>query len=336
MNLSTFSFDSIKQFAIILAKSIVFVIAFIMLCTPVEYISLAYPWNQRERQIQESVRTKLSMIADNHQEMKLLAFGSSHGNALHLKRIRSCSENFTLPWADIFEIDYQVRYLVSVCGNVNTVVICMSPNTLSWDNGSRTDRVAGAFSRRIIYYEYPVMGLIDWDYRNFFKGKSYAVARPDHYRHVVEGVLLDNMDDQQHVVRRDFSRNGEVAISKIAMDRATTFNRRYKAMVENDPELSEKCEAVFLDLLNFLQLTDIRIICYTPPYYYIFTESIADELKEVMRLRMPAIADKMGIEYYDFSADSDFVFDSALYHDSDHLSHQGRARFTSKFMRAIF
>ena len=148
-------------------------------------ISERYPVSVREQIFGMVVERALTEVfSARAADFEALVVGCSHGRGIDLDRMGFVGVNLSMPWLDLFEIDYQLRALLPRLPKVRTVFIAVPYFAFSWDNSLIRDSQL-LISRRLFYYHAPFFSFMPGDYENFIKGKLWRLLRPDHWEHVI-------------------------------------------------------------------------------------------------------------------------------------------------------
>ena len=73
---------------------------------------------------------------------------------------------------------------------------------------------------------------------------------------------------------------------------------------------------------------DITPILVTTPYLEYYSKWWPDEVLEVIQKNINEVVNEFGIQYWDYSHDERFMYNTKLFSDSDHLNKAGRKLFT--------
>lgn len=103
---------------------------------------------------------------------------------------------------------------------------------------------------------------------------------------------------------------------------------RYGRHFDNKEEyfLPERTKELY-DILSYCQEREITPVLITPPFSRYYRELISEDFLREFQERVSAIADDMGVSYYDYSHDDRFYDNLSYFSDSDHLNEQGAAYF---------
>lgn len=281
-------------------------------------------------------------LLDHAQEAEAVVVGSSHGDDIDFSVIDLDGYQLSRAWGDFFEAKYYLEYLIPKLPNIKTVFLVVSFFSFDWDNAA-TEKLG--IRREHLYNVIPSLWFIPGDIQNFIRGRGNqmfpfsAIVRADNWEGVVYGMIsFIRGDDTKEISLEECE---YLDRSKLA-DHAVS---RSKEQIEFSNEIKNKHSAIHVDtyrtvveLVQFLQKHGIRVVFVTPPYYEEYTSAyIQGDPKAITRMQenMSRIQHDYGVEYYDFSADEEFISDHTLFKDADHLNVCGARLFSQKLNNIV-
>ena len=322
-----------------MSKSILKIVVFLsigfLLVLGLSRISERYPVSVREQIFGMVVERALTEVfSARAADFEALVVGCSHGRGIDLDRMGFVGVNLSMPWLDLFEIDYQLRALLPRLPKVRTVFIAVPYFAFSWDNSLIRDSQL-LISRRLFYYHAPFFSFMPGDYENFIKGKLWRLLRPDHWEHVIlltkPVVVTGESGEIIEAILSDDPGTREEE-TKTRVDETMGYRREMNA---KDPNIRERTFATMTSLIDFLSEMKIRTVFFTPPYYFKYTEHCGKEVSGEMHEMMGRLVNAGKTEYYDFSADPDFIRDAHYFANCDHLNVKGIRLFSQKLKETV-
>jgi hypothetical protein len=177
--------------------------------------------------------------------------------------------------------------------------------------------------RILIYANFPGWQLISSDVDNFIAGKLYPLVTPDNWATCFYDTSpplaqpTNGLDELRHhaVLRTD-----------------RMFDTRYDAMTKyNTRKITHDASTLLVNTILDLQSRNIDTLLLTPPYWQDYTSLLEPGHAAMAHEIISGIREKTGVPYLDYSHDPRFVFSPDMFHDSDHLSPAGAARFVPVF-----
>lgn len=273
-----------------------------------------------------------------------LVFGSSHASSIRLELLGlKPGWNLAGAGADLFEVDYEVRTLVSKMKNIKTVFISMSYFSFLYDNAAYIDengQYSRAEKRSELYAIYPSWRFIKGDFKNYIFGKLYPIFTEDHWETVFTNLFGNKRIKKKK--RRRPKKELDIIAKIELLNRAENrqgkngiADTKIEIMKQNHPDLEKHTYKLLTDLIVHLKENNIRIIFFTPPYWKAYNDSYPLRYKEVMYNNMDKILKQFNVEYYNFSESEFFQKRPELFHNSDHLNKEGFAVFNPMLKAAM-
>ena len=294
---------------------------------------------------------QVRQLREQADEIEALSVGNSHSLALDFETLGQRGYHLWRPSGDLFEARYQLEALVPSLPNVHTVYISTSYGLFRWDNGADPER---EFIRQEMYSILPAATPAPGDLDNFMLGKFRSVfpfdylIRADHWKNVFRGLLVGREGSQQadrfrretdgqelntRFVECTLLRDEELA--EVAERDVATYEGRMSTMSAGNTHLQRDTYRATVELIQFLQERDIRVVFYTPPYYESYIELTDPAMIEEMKQIMSRLQQEYGVEYYDLSADEELISDSRLFLNTDHLNLCGARVFSARLKQLM-
>ncbi len=303
-----------------------------------------------EAQIFREVLLK-NYLADHMDEVDTLSAGSSYGCALHLETMGYDGCDIWQLGMDIFETRVQLETYVPKLPKLKTVFLGVGYTLFHGDNG--VYNLEGRAPRRRLFYAInPSFKVIPGDMANFnfIKGKMLPITRRDHWRSVYQSLfkpdVIKNVNKGSpsylpHMLRRRSMKQIKSPRKLAIMAKRGAFpysQKKQKEMMKNHPRIHDDTYNTFVDIINYLNSKNIRLVCYSAPQY----KAYADIQKErnhktvsFMKNAMKRLVEEHGLEYYDFSEDPDLYDKHRLFFDCDHMNRRGARLFSMKLKKAM-
>ncbi len=276
------------------------------------------------------------------QQLQAVAIGNSHAQAIDFDTLAYNGYTLARSGRDFFEIKYYLDALQPKLPKVKTVFITVSYFSFQRDNAvSDESRVRRIHTYAVIPAWYPLKG----DFANFVIGKTHPIfpvmdiAREDNWQGVFKtGVAPDTSPNEIDLMKVGCVDQGYQYINAHAQLRAIQHIRQSADMAGNHPNLQADTYQTIVEVIQQLQKQNVRIVFFTPPYFYTYTQTYqanAPVAITSMEQNMQKLRQAYGVEYYDFSTDSEFVNQHQLFTDSDHLNRCGARLFSVKLKQAM-
>ena len=103
-------------------------------------------------------------------------------------------------------------------------------------------------------------------------------------------------------------------------------------------DLSERSDIVRVTtatverIVQFLQEREVRVVFYTPPYFFRYNKLYDHNSVVEMYAIMANLVETYGVEYYDCAQDPDFAYNPMLFGNGDHMNGAGARLFTEKLI----
>ena len=116
---------------------------------------------------------------------------------------------------------------------------------------------------------------------------------------------------------------------------AFLLQKHQEAVLKNNPDCMEDCYKELRSIIAYLRLRGIRLILFTPPFFY--REAEQRNVKTIRKTKqlMTDLQNKFNVEYYDFSVDPEFIYNKRYYSDGTHLNATG-AHLFSKILENLY
>ncbi|OGW69842.1 MAG: hypothetical protein A2036_01370 [Omnitrophica bacterium GWA2_50_21] len=298
-------------------------------------ISGQHPVSVRDREFDAIIEEAVAKIYSTESvSFQALVAGCSHGRAINLDDMGLKGVNLSMPWLDFFETDYQLRLLLPRLSNVRTVFIAIPYFAFVWDNGLSQDSQL-LLSRRLFYYRAPTIQFMPGDVKNFIKGKMWRLLRADHWGNVFFSSGTFATANQNGSPMPDAFSENPALLEQEARKRVDETVAYCQQVIARDSEVRERVFGLLVALINDLAARNVRVILFTPPYYFKYTEYFRAEIIRHMRDTMRRLQGACNVEYYDFSESLDFIRSEHFFENSDHLNKGGVHMFSLKLEKVI-
>jgi hypothetical protein len=287
---------------------------------------------------QEHVR----QVLENRASVEAIVLGSSHGDDIEFSNTRYHGYSLARAWGDFFETQYYLKYLVPKLDRLKIVFIPVGYFSFDWDN-AQVDKLV--IRRNQVYTIIPSWTVIPGDFKNFFIGRGsqlfpfQTILRQDNWQGVFYGLITGKAENNVIQLRdENCTYMDEKQLSEFSIQRAKEQIQFAKQVRLARPTIRKDTYEVIVEIIEFLQSDNIRIVFFTPPYYSAYNKYYQENDYEsiaAMRDLMVKLQQEFGITYYDFSADDRFVSDYKLYKDSDHLNLCGKRLFSQILDKAL-
>ena len=288
------------------------------------------------------IKFRMQNLLRQANEIEAVAAGNSHCKAIDFDALGERGYHIWLGGNDVFETELHLKTLIPRLPKVRTVYYAVSFHTFVADNRAAT--ILDRKSKRVEAYAYlPGWKWIPGDFQSFVKARLINLIRPDHGYTTLLRLLGQQPRPAKESNPRDGSRNRDrqfngfrninVLIERAEKARIVEHAKLMNDMLQNRPGLPEDTYACLERTIRFLQAQNIRPVFFTPPYFFRYTELADRNMVETFRRNMKALARKYNVEYYDFSANPDFVFETKYFMDEDHLNRRHGAPAFSKQLR---
>lgn len=292
--------------------------------------------------IYPAVKARYDNLFRQADEIEALAAGHSHCRGIDFDALGLRGYHVWEGGGDAFETDYIVRHLLPRLPNLKLVFFPASYFTYFFDNAASDDEDRN--SNRIKTYAYcPGMTWIRGDWKNYVKGKLINIIRPDRdylfellweKPSPAESVFVRPLDGAQNAPGLYEPRTMEELMSLAETNRATEHQRLIRDMSRNHRHLAHDAERAVERMLKALQRRGVKVVFFTPPYFYRYTELFDPALIRQHQEITAALAEKYGFTFYDYSLDPDFIHDHRMFRDEDHLNLKYGAPEFSRRLRA--
>jgi hypothetical protein len=294
--------------------------------------SFRYPPSYEESVVLE----RIQRIFEESDSVEALTVGNSHARALDFGVTGVQGQELGLPWADVFEVEHQLRTVVPHMPELEVVFIALSYPSFHWDN-ELSGNPSFLNSRRLFYAAAPGGRWQKGDLGTFIEGRAQWLTRPDLWRNVVLGLMgRDPYGERREASeKRRATEQPTASLIRHAEFRATAKLEYMDAIAEARPEIERDAYQAVSSTIRFLQEGNIDVVLYTPPYYRHYTEMFAvDGRVREMRQHARRLEQEHGVVWLDFSRDV-IAGEPAMFRDSDHLNARGQREFSRRLLDRV-
>jgi hypothetical protein len=307
----------------------------------------------------------LRQLMSKADSVEVLCTGDSLNLAIDFDAMEYNGYVMWRPAADSFEIRYTLEYLVPRLPNLQTVLIGVSSFSFL-NNADDKDYLT---IRQELYTNIPSFRWIRGDMKNFILGKIGLVVRKNHWRETYLYLLQTSKtflktcfmsSGKSHIMSyndiqakfinkrrrnfsvglsgqkaRDFSVPWDTLIKNPERLSAFIHQKHLERVVKNNPDYIEDSYNELSSIIAYLRLRGVRLILYSPPVFYRYTEQFNDKTIREMKQLMTDLQNKLNVEYYDFSVDSEFIYKKIYFSDDVHMNATGARLFSKKLKLSI-
>ena len=315
---------------------------------PVLFLAIAcvlfaglYVLSTRVAPVYPDVERRMELMKQQADAIEVLAVGNSHNVAVDFEVLGVDGFHLWRPAGDLFETKYIIETTAPQLSSLECVLLPASYFLLRRDNAA-TVTTNHAERRRELYATTESFHFLDGDFKRFIQAKLTPVARPDHWKGVVEG--LAGKKPPHFPVREDglivYFEN-EDSLSTAFLDlHAEELARKHidlqNEMMERHATVVQDAYAALEGIAEYLREREIQLVLFTPPVYAEYTRRFDRETTEQMKALVSRLERAYdNVQYVDLSGDSTLTRTPSLYRDSDHLNAQGARVFSERLRRAI-
>ena len=279
-------------------------------------------------------------------EIEMVTLGSSHNVSIDFDQFNQSGYHLWRPGGDLFEVKYQLESLFPRLANIKVVLISVSYFSFHWDNGIRPE------FRRWMYAAIPSWSFIDGEFKHFVLGKMNLIfpynvlVREDHWNNVFRAIFNRDLRTANFERGKDGQklRKGYVTCEYHELEELVAKAKdigvprhlaRQRESLAYNKNLTIDTYQTAVDIIQYLQAREVRVVFYTPPYFETYTELYDADTVQLMKDYMAQLQQDYQIEYYDFSTDPQFVQNYRLFMDHHHLNLCGARLFSSKLQKIL-
>lgn len=290
----------------------------------------------------------LKPLSNSRDDIRAISVGNSHAQAIEFKSLGINGYHLWLPAADFFEIDHLVRYAVPKMPNIEFVLINISYFSFRFDNAAIESR---RIRRKWLYASMNRWQYIKGDRTEFITGKLNSWTGVDTVmstktEQVIKALIGQNISDPLPSRGPNGQRLYKPYIECQHQESHDVLVRESKSPVERHlrleqnmqsahPHLHEDTIETVDELLNYLSEKEIEVLLYTPPYFVEYTNQY--EQSKIVDMQQVArnIAEIHQVQYLDYSVHPDFINDSKVFYNADHLNLCGARKFSQELASKI-
>ena len=291
----------------------------------------------------------LTDVKERNEVIEAITLGNSHADSIDYSILEMDGQSMALGAADLFEIEKIVLSLEHKLPKLNTAFIAISYYSFSWDNA----KYQYLQPRRIGFYSMlPMWSPIEGDLPNFTMGKLdtlthvMSVVRSDGWKGVWQGLITNPPSAnfftydgvQTSSIWGQCSHYTEDQLYHHAKEVAGKNISISLLMAGAHPNLEQDTLDALARTIERLQSRGVQVILYTPTYYEkynLYFEEKGSGIIDPMRLALDELQQTYGVNYYDFSSDSELMTQPELFYNSDHLGECGHKVLTAKLLKLI-
>ena len=279
---------------------------------------------------------RLKLILENEifskkDSLVALNFGNSHTCAINFKSLNLYGKGVGYGGGgDLSEIKYQLEYIVPKLPNLKYVFITMSyfqpyTNNLAASNGDMVDtRIAN-------YYAIPPSFnyiIKQKDFKNYIASKiiPFISEKALIDRNIIDKLTAMNILDKAPDIKNIWIPDTTKIMAKVIAHQLLYHEKTLRYL----PNVLSFNLDIACDIAHYLYSRNIKLIFYTPPYYYLYTKYYQKKYLADHKKFMGDLMAKTSITYFNLSTDSSFIYNPFLFNDQDHLNEAGAILFSEK------
>ena len=273
-------------------------------------------------------RDQVMQVLNTPNKWKSLTFGRSHAYSMNYEFYDKPGVNFALGGRDLASIEYLLDRFLPVCDSLEEVILFISYTSLYFDNTAMSSGNLND-ARKALYYSVPSMHPINLgDINNFIFGKFFTFIQADHGWQMIKDAMSGHAEnstefavDGKLLTEEEMEKSGEKQSTRDILDRrnATLYNTN----------VNRDNEKILRSIVTKCQARNIKVRMVQAPYYHTYVEKVPQDMIEEVERVVWQIAEDYNIDYRDYSQDSIFANNLALFSNADHLNKEGQKTFTS-------
>ena len=286
------------------------------------------------------VSRRMELLEQRADDIEVVTVGNSHSMSVDFQALGVKGFHLWRPAGDLFETKYVVEHVIPQLPNAQCVLLSASYFLLRRDNAVTTS--SHSERRRELYATTNALSFLEGDFERFVEGKLTPIARPDHWKGVVEALAGKPPD--RHPVREDgviaYFGDADTLTAASLEAHAEKVARGYLDL-QNEMEaqhatLVQDAHNALEEIAQYLQKRNLQLVLFTPPYYLEHTRQFdLATAKEMKTMVQRLTSTYPNVEYFDLSMDSTFIQTPVYYRDSDHLNTRGARAFSKKLREVI-
>lgn len=304
-------------------KNFVFTVLFLFLLAGVERLVRCYPADTEDGEVFRSPARK---------KAEWVSWGNSHGYCdLNFSASGVPYYHYGLGGEDLIETLHLSSVRLKSTPHVKIIFLPISYFLFHVDNSSACPDV-----REFAYSVGMGMTKFPQDVPAFLKGRAQAVLlrfgvtrtdalNPKFFRQFY------HFSRDQYGFRANPSTMSATELDTYCVESDRGIDYHLGMM---SPAPLETCTDALVGIVRLLEKKNIRLICFTPPYWRKYLELFPVSYRQEMSQQMSLMEDRYGCEYYDFSQDPDMINNASYFRDDDHLSKEGSIVFTEKLLKS--
>lgn len=282
------------------------------------------------------VGRRMELLEQQADDIEVVTVGNSHGIGVDFQTLGAKGFHLWRPAGDLFETKYVVENVIPQLPNARCVLLPASYFLLRRDNAA-TVTTNHSERRRELYATTNFFNFLDGDFKRFVEAKLTPIARPDHWKGVVEALAgrppdrLPVREDGVIVYFGDTDTLSVASLETHAEEVAKEYLDLQNEMEAHHTGLVEETYDTLEEIAQYLQRRDLQLILFTPPYYTEHTRQFDPATTEQMKTMVRRFSSTYpNVQYFDLSTDSTITQTPAYYRDSDHLNSRGARVFSEK------
>ena len=288
--------------------------------------------------VHPEITARRALIERSAADITALSLGSSHARAIDFPSMEIEGFHLSRSSGDIHEAAFLLEEMLPRLPALRCVLLPLSPFLLTLDNGAPTTRDRSAL-RRELYVRTGSLRYIDGDLRPFVAGKLAPVARPDHWRGVInrfrgfppggtvepDGAIPH--PDQLRTISRDSLRVHGAAAARL-------HHELSMESLSLRPDVRSRSIRALGTVIEQAGERGVHVFLYTPPYHAAYLVALPDDAMRRERSLGSNLSRRYAhVSYVDYAAHPAFTNEDRYFHNSDHLNRYGATDFSRMLAR---
>ena len=282
------------------------------------------------------VSRRMELLEQQADDIEVITVGNSHSIGVDFQTLGVRGFHLWRPAGDLFETKYVIENVIPQLSDARCVLLPASYFLLRRDNAATVTTNHGE-RRRELYATTNSFDFLDGDFKRFVEAKLTPIARPDHWKSVVEALAgrppdrLPVREDGVIVYFGDTDTLSAASLKTHAEEVSKEYLDLQNEMEAHHTMLVEDTYDTLEEIAQYLQKRDLQLVLFTPPYYTEHTRQFDPVTTEQMKTMVRRFSSTYpNVQYFDLSTDSTITHTPAYYRDSDHLNSRGARVFSDK------
>ena len=300
-----------------------------------------YALSAKVAPVYPDVSRRMELLEQQADDIEMITVGNSHSIGIDFQTLGVKGFHLWRPAGDLFETKYVVENVIPQLSNARCVLLPASYFLLRRDNAA-TVTTNHSERRRELYATTNHFDFLDGDFKRFVEAKLTPIARPDHWKGVVEALAgrppdhLPVREDGVIVYFGDTDTLSEASLEAHAKEVAQEYLDLQNEMEAHHTTLVQDTYDALEEISQYLQRRGLQLVLFTPPYYVEHTRQFDSATTEQMKKMVRRFSSTYpNVQYFDLSTDSTITQTPTYYRDSDHLNTRGARVFSEKLKEVM-